>query len=182
MAYNKDQKENSPIGNNKKESADFLPKYYRTPVNTKFLHSTVDQLISEGQTEKISAYYGRQNAKAFNSSDPYLQEVSNDRQNYKLEPAITAKDSLGNTVFYKDYIDYINSIKAYGGNTADHSKLNGQEYYAWNPQIDWDKFYNFREYYWLPYGPLTVTVTGQQRDIVSTYTVVLDTTQINYSY
>lgn len=182
MAYNKDQKENLPIGNNNKKSADFLPKYYRTPVNTKFLHSTVDQLISEGQTEKISAYYGRKNAKAFNPSDTYVQEVSDDRQNYKLEPSIVAEDSLGNNVFHRDYIDYINSIKSYGGNTADHNKLNQQEFYAWNPQIDWDKFYNFREYYWLPYGPLTVTVTGQQKDVVSTYTVVLDTTQINYSY
>ena len=182
MAYSKGQSENSPLNSSKKKSSDFLPKYFRTPVNEKFLHSTVDQLISEGQTEKISAYYGRKNAKAFEANDPYIQEISDDRQNYKLEPAITAFDTLGNNVFHKDYIDYINSIKNLGGNTLDHSKLNAQEYYAWNPQIDWDKFYNFREYYWLPYGPLTVTVTGQQRDVTSTYSVTLDTSQINYAY
>ena len=182
MAYDKNQKENSPINSNNKSSADFLPKYFRTPVNTKFLHSTVDQLISEGQTEKVSAYYGRKNAKAFKDGDPYLPEVSDDRQNYKLEAAITAFDTLGNNIFHKDYIDYINSVKARGGNTSNHSQLNAQEYYAWNPQIDWDKFYNFREYYWLPYGPLTVSVTGQQRNVVSTYSVTLDTSQINYAY
>ena len=182
MAYDKGQKENSPLNSSKKKSSDFLPKYFRTPVNEKFLHSTVDQLISEGQTEKISAYYGRKDAKAFQANDPYIEEVSDDRQNYKLEPAITAFDTLGNNVFHKDYIDYINAIKNQGGNTSDHNKLNAQEYYAWNPQINWDKFYNFREYYWLPYGPLTVTVTGQQRNVVSTYSVTLDSSQINYAY
>jgi len=182
MAYDKGQKENSPLTSSKKKSSDFLPKYFRTPVNEKFLHSTVDQLISEGQTEKISAYYGRKDAKAFQANDPYIEEVSDDRQNYKLEPAITAFDTLGNNVFHKDYIDYINAIKNQGGNTSDHNKLNAQEYYAWNPQINWDKFYNFREYYWLPYGPLTVTVTGQQRNVVSTYSVTLDSSQINYAY
>ena len=182
MAYDKGQKENSPLNSSKKKSSDFLPKYFRTAVNEKFLHSTVDQLISEGQTEKISAYYGRKDAKAFQANDPYIEEVSDDRQNYKLEPAITAFDTLGNNVFHKDYIDYINAIKNQGGNTSDHNKLNAQEYYAWNPQIDWDKFYNFREYYWLPYGPLTVTVTGQQRNVVSTYSVTLDSSQINYAY
>ena len=182
MAYDKDQKENNPLNSTKKRSSDFLPKYFRTPVNEKFLHSTVDQLISEGQTEKISAYYGRKNAKAYNAKDPYVNEISDDRQNYKLEPAITAFDSLNNNIFHKDYIDYINSIKNQGGNTADHNKLNAQEYYAWNPNINWDKFYNFREYYWLPYGPLTVTVTGQQRNVQSTYSVTLDTSEINYAY
>ena len=182
MAYDKNQSENSPISSSKKKSSDFLPKYFRTPVNEKFLHSTVDQLISEGQTEKVSAYYGRKNAKAFNANDPYINEINDDRQNYKLEPSITAFDSLGNNVFHRDYIDYINSIKNQGGNTTDHSKLNAQEYYAWNPNINWDKFYNFREYYWLPYGPLTVTVTGQQRNVQSTYSVTLDTSEINYAY
>lgn len=182
MAYNKGQKENTSINSSKKKSSDFLPKYFRTPVNEKFLHSTVDQLISEGQTEKVSAYYGRKNAKAFNANDPYISEVSDDRANYKLEPAITAFDSLDNNVFHKDYIDYVNSVKALGGNTDDHNKLNAQEYYAWNPNIDWDKFYNFREYYWLPYGPLTVSVTGQQRNVVSTYSVTLDSSEINYAY
>ena len=182
MAYDKGQKENTPINSSKKKSSDFLPKYFRTPVNEKFLHSTVDQLISEGQTEKISAYYGRKDAKAFNANDSYISEVSDDRANYKLEPAITAFDNLDNNVFHKDYIDYINSVKALGGNTDDHNILNAQEYYAWNPNIDWDKFYNFREYYWLPYGPLTVTVTGQQRNVVSTYSVTLDASQINYAY
>ena len=62
MAYDNNQKDFSlPAGKDdgKRESSEFLPKYFRTPVNNKFLHSTVDQLISQGTLEKINAccYY-----------------------------------------------------------------------------------------------------------------------------
>ena len=44
MAYDNNQKDFSlPAGKDdgKRESSEFLPKYFRTPVNNKFLHSTV---------------------------------------------------------------------------------------------------------------------------------------------
>ena len=44
MAYDKDQKEFPlPTGdesNSQRKTSEFLPKYFRTPVNEKFLHST----------------------------------------------------------------------------------------------------------------------------------------------
>ena len=51
-----------------------------------------------------------------------------------------------------------------------------QEYYAWNPHINWDKFTNFREYYWLPGGPDAIPVYGSFRNVKSTYKV---TKQVN---
>ena len=185
MAYDNDQQEFPiPTGSGKEErkSAEFLPKYFRTPVNNKFLHSTIDQLISQGTLEKINAYYGRKNTPNFQAGDLYVEEVSKDRENYKLEPSIVQKDALGNVNFYSDYIDYFNQIKNLGGFADDHSNLNAQEYYAWSPRINWDKFVNFREYFWLPYGADTVTVTGQQRSVVSTYTVTKSDAGDNYAY
>ena len=185
MAYDNDQQEFPiPTGSGKEErkSSEFLPKYFRTPVNNKFLHSTIDQLISQGTLEKINAYYGRKNTPNFQAGDLYVEEVSKDRENYKLEPSIVQKDSLGNVNFYSDYIDYFNQIKNLGGFADDHSNLNAQEYYAWSPRINWDKFVNFREYFWLPYGADTVTVTGQQRSVVSTYTVTKSDAGDNYAY
>ena len=52
MAYNKDQKENSPIGNNKKESADFLPKYYRT--GNLYLHLAWVEQNANTQVEALA--------------------------------------------------------------------------------------------------------------------------------
>ena len=158
---------------NRKTSVDFLPRFFKTEANKKFLQSTLDQLIQPGVAEKLNGYFGRKIAKAFKPSDNYVLDVSAQREDYQLEPALVIKDELDNVTFYKDYNDYINQISAFGGKTDDHSLLNSQESYSWNPNIDWDKIVNFRNYYWLPNGPNVITVRGQTRDVVSTYTVTL---------
>ena len=184
MAFNNNQKEaNLPLGsNNKRTSLDFLPKYYRTPANQKFLSATLDQLISEGTVEKVNAFIGRKNTPAYKTSDRYLEEISTNREAYQFEPALVSKDTLGNVTFFKDYNDYINQLKIFTNGDVSQSTVNSEEYYAWNPHIDWDKFVNYREYYWLPSGPQAITVLGQSIDIVSTYTVKLSNQIDNVSY
>ena len=59
MAYNNDQSEQPlPGGTNgrKRESANHLPRYFRTQSNKKFLQSTLDQLIQPGVVEKLNGY------------------------------------------------------------------------------------------------------------------------------
>ena len=174
MAFDNDQKEFPlPSGSDseKRNITEFLPKYFRTPANSKFFNSTLTQLVSPGTLEKLNAFYGRKDTASYQSTDLYVPEVSADRANYKFEPSVVQKDDLGNVNFYADYLDYVNQIRNFNGYTADPSLLNAQEYYAWSPKIDWDKFVNYREYFWMPYGASTVTINGQQRNVVSTYTV-----------
>ena len=184
MAYDNEQNE-YPLpanGNNERKSESLLPRYFRTEVNKKFLQSTLDQLVQPGVAEKLNGYYGRQISKAFNPNDNYVGDISKAREDYQFEPISLIKDDLDNVVFYKDYNDYINQIKNFGGNTDNHDVLNSQEYYAWNPNIDWDKFVNFREYYWLPYGPETVRISGQSRAVTSTNVVRLFDNLDNKAY
>ena len=185
MAYDNDQQEfqADPNPENRKvKSTQFLPKFFRTPTNEKFLQSTMDQMIQPGQAEKISAYIGRQVSKAREKDDSYLGAVTQQRADYQLEPATVIKDDLGNVLFYKDYQDFINQTNAFNGNVDDHSRLNSQEYYAWSPNIDWDKFTNFREYFWLPNGPQTVAVFGQTTEVTSTYNVTVSDQGDNFAY
>ena len=185
MAYNNNQNESAlptPEGNNKRSAADFLPKFFRTEANKKFLQGTIDQLIQPGVAEKINGYYGRKTAKAFTPADNYISDVSAARSNYQLEPAAVIKDKFDNVTFYKDYNDLIGQLSVFGANIDNHSRLNGQESYAWNPNIDWDKFVNFREYYWLPSGPTSVFIRGQNREIESTYTLSLSDEVDNIAY
>ena len=184
MAYDNKKEFPVPVGSesNRRKSAEFLPKYFRTSANQKFLNATLDQMISSGTLEKISAYYGRKNTQSYKADDYYVNDINADRQNYQFEPAITQTDELGNVNFYKDYVDYINQVKNLNGYADDHSNLNAQEYYTWSPKINWDKFINYREYFWLPYGASTVSVTGQQRSVVSTYTVTKSDQGDNYAY
>ena len=155
-------------------TVNLLPKFYQTNSNKKFLQATLDQLYQPGTLTKTSGYIGRKNAKASTGSDIYVEAADTIRQNYQLEPAITIKDSLDNITFFKDYIDYINQIGVFGGNTSNHSRLNKQEMYSWDPHIDWDKFVNFQNYYWLPYGPDIITVYGHEIPIQSTYSVSVE--------
>ena len=185
MAYDDSQNENSlPVAGKKVKalSVDFLPKFFRTEANRKFLQGTLDQLIQPGVAEKLSGYIGRETAKAYNAKDNYIGDFSDNRKNYQLEPAAVIKDDLDNVTFYKDYNDYINQLGSFGSNNKDHSRLNNQDTYGWNPNIDWDKFVNFREYYWLPDGPSTVPVRGQSKEITSTYTVTTEDQGDNIAY
>jgi len=173
MAYNKDQNEPKvPTSNvEKRESANLLPRFYRTKSNKKFLQATVDQLNQPGTVKKLNGYIGRQNAKAVANSDIFLSAVDKIRQDYQFEPAALVQDYLGNTTFFKDYIDHTHHIDVFDGIANNHNRMNKQEFYSWNPHICWDKFVNYQQYYWLPFGPSGIEVLGQQKEITSTYTV-----------
>ena len=172
-----------PISNNeKRKTSDLLPRFFRTDANKKFLSATLDQLTQPGTVKKISGYIGQRNAKSSTADDVYIAATDADRQNYQLEPAAVIKDSLGNVNFFKDYIDHINHIETNGGIVNNHERLNREEFYSWNPHINWDKFVNFQQYYWLPYGPDPIEIQGQQQAIESSYTVTAVDEGDNYAY
>ena len=83
-------------------SSNFLPRFYKTDTNKKFLQATLDQLIVQGTVKKINGYVGRQNSKATLGKDIFLAAPTNSRQNYQLEPGMVIKDTLGNkwTFYY----------------------------------------------------------------------------------
>ena len=184
MAFENDQNESSlpADGNSKRKSSDHLPRYYRTQANRKFLSSTVDQLIQPGVVEKVNGYIGRTTAKAYSSTDNYIGDVSKSREDYQFEPAAVIKDELNNVKFYKDYNDYTNQLNSFNKGVQDHSVFNSQEYYAWNPHIDWDKFSNFREYYWLPNGPQSVAILGNTVEVESNIKVTIGDNVDNNTY
>ena len=166
----------------KVSSSELLPQYYRTPANKKFLQATVDQLIQPGTVKKINGYIGRKNSRSTTGKDIFIDAATDDRQNYQLEPGLIIKDSLNNTTFFKDYQDYINQLSVFGANTSNHDRLNSQEFYSWDPHISWDKFINFQQYYWLPYGPDTIKISGNQVAITSTYKIEIKKEADNNTY
>lgn len=147
------------LHNNTHASHELLPKYFRTSANKKFLTSTLDQLTQPGVIEKVNGFIGQKHVKSYNYDDYYLQDVSQERENYQLEPACVIQDNLNNVTFYKDYNDYINYLKSQNVNIKNHNTVTQQEIYAWDPRIDFDKFVNFREYYWVPEGQLPINLS-----------------------
>ena len=157
-----------------RQSSNLLPKVFQTPANEKFMEAVVDPLIQPGVLQKVVGYIGRRHGKTYRGSDIYLDTDNTLRSRYQLEPGVVVKDN-GNVTSFHDYLDFKNQLKFFGNNQDRDFLITNQEHYSWNPPIDWDKFVNYREYYWVPSGPPPVTILGNRPTVTSTYTVVLGT-------
>lgn len=158
-----------------RKASEFLPDVFKTEANEKFLDGVLNPLIQPGATDKLSGYIGRRYGKTFNSKDVYLDSDDTLRSRYQLEPGVTIEKDRNIENFY-DYLDLKNILNYFGNYNERDDVINKQEHYSWNPPIDWDKFTNYREYFWAPQGPPSVPVYGQNSAITSTYKV---TTSIN---
>ena len=158
-----------------RKTSDLLPQIFRTENNKKFLGATLDPLVQPGVLQKTVGYIGRRYGKTYNGNDVYLDSDNTLRSRYQLEPGILIERENRDTKFY-DYLDFKNILRFFGNTEENDNLITNQEHYSWNPPIDWDKFVNFREYYWLPDGPPPVTISGQVQGIDSTYRVKLGVT------
>lgn len=143
----------------KNSTVNLLPEYFQTQTNKQVLAATLDQLTQEPQYVKSQGYVGRKVGPGVIPSDQYINEPTDDRLDYQLEPGVVKLEPGTSKVI--DAITYpgINdSIEMQGGFTNNADRLYKSEYYAWDAFIDYDKMVNFTEYYWLPYGVLSVDV------------------------
>jgi hypothetical protein len=148
---------------NNRKSINLLPAFFRTEKNNKFLSSTLDQLISVPQLNRIDAYVGSKYTPTYQPGDVYITDTNPLREAYQLEPALIVKtlDQEIKKAFALD--DLLNQINIRGGDSSNLDRLLNPKFFPYDPKIDWDKFINFRSYYWLPNGPDAVLITGDQR-------------------
>jgi len=156
-----------------RRTVELLPEIFKTNTNDKFLSSTLDALVQPGALERLSGFVGRRYGKTYNSTDIYLDVEKSLRSSYQLEPAVVIESNQKVNKIY-DYIDLKNQLKFFNNQSERDDLATYQEQYSWNPPIDWDKFINYREYYWLPVGPETVSVAGQSEEVISKYRVRSD--------
>jgi hypothetical protein len=119
-------------------------KKARTEKNNKFLSSTLDQLISVPQLNRIDAYVGSKDTPTYQPGDVYITETNPLREAYQLEPALIVKtlDQEIKKAFALD--DLLNQINIRGGNSSNLDRLLNPKFFPYDPKIDWDKFINFR--------------------------------------
>lgn len=136
----------------------FLPEIFRTDTNSKFLNATLDQLTAEPKLKRLNGYVGRTTAPGFVGGTNYLREATADAQNYQLEPTVVFQQNGKKNAI--NYLDVLAAVQFNGGNISNHDRLFRQEYYTYDGLFDYDKFVNYSQYYWLPNGPETVTVSA----------------------
>lgn len=142
-----------------RKTLNFLPEIFRSETNKKFLNATLDQLISEPSLTRMNGFVGRKFSTLFDNKDNYILEPTADRQNYQLEPAVVAETNNKIDLFV-DYKTLVDKIGYYGGINSDHDRLFRSDYYSYNPLIDFDKFSNYSQYYWMPNGPAAVSISA----------------------
>lgn len=166
--------------NNDRKSVDLLPGIFRTDKNTKFLSGVLDPLIQPAQIDRLSGWVGSQDTPTFNpNTDNYIPSSTELRQDYQLQPAVVVYDKNNNVDRAYSFDDLINQLAADGSYTNKLDRLFKPEFLAYDPRIDWDKFVNYNQYYWVPTGPDSIPIIGVELKTVSTYSVKDDTTK-NY--
>lgn len=140
-------------------SINLLPEFLRTNKNSKFLSSTLDQLIQPPKLERIDGFIGSKLTPTYNAvSDIYIKESLPLRQNYQLEPALVVKNNEQAILDVIGLDDITNQLTNTGAPTSNFNKVYDANYYSYDPHIDWDKFINYQKYYWLVTGPQTIDV------------------------
>lgn len=165
-----------------RKSSDFLPQVFQTDANKKFLSGAFDPLIQPGVLQKLSGYFGRRYGKTFKGSDIYIDSDQTLRSRYQFEPGVVVRDIEENITDFNDYIDLKNQLRFFGNYEENDNLTTSHDHYSWNPPIDWDKFVNYREYYWIPDGPPPVYIAGIKQNITSTYRVRTGEGQSTYLF
>jgi len=162
-------------------SVDFLPEIFRTDVNREFLNATLDQLTQQPKLKRTQGYIGRRFGPGVSLGDSYLLESSTIRSNYQLEPGVVFTDDDNNVADAITYPGIIDALAVKGANVTRHDRLFASETYSWNPLIDFDKFINYGQYYWLPEGPDPVDVRSTTVAVVDDFDVTTENGAYNLS-
>ena len=140
-------------------TVELLPEIFQTPVNRQFLNATLDQLTQEPGFQKTQGYVGRRVGPGVNPEDRYVTEPTKIRADYQLEPGVIhIKHDTNEILDAITYPGISDALKLQGALTNNSDRLYTSDYYTWDPFVDFDKYVNFSQYYWLPSGPLSVDV------------------------
>ena len=153
-------------------SEDFLPEIFQTPANKQLLRSTLDQLTQNPKLKPTEGYIGRKIGPGVNASDSYVLEPTTTRANYQLEPGVVQTNENGTQIFNTiTYPGIVDSLELQGANTTRDDRLFDSEHYSFDPMVDFDKYVNFGQYYWIPAGPDSVSVFANAIPVSASYDV-----------
>ena len=154
-------------------SVEFLPSIFQTPINDQFLSATLDQLIQNPEFTQTQGFIGRRVGPGVNANDKYVIEPTKIRNDYQLEPGVVQLDPTDShkVVDAITYPGINDALKLQGAYTDNADRLYTSDYYTWDPFVDFDKFVNYAQYYWLPGGPLAVDVSAEGVPLTDSFTV-----------
>ena len=133
----------------KVKTNEYLPQYLNTPVNKKFLQSTLDAMISKSNLETVDNYVGKIKGGWYNDDKDFLIGTKDiDKRYYNGQPGYVVKDADNSIVDITTVDDFLinqKNVLGYTGPKPNTAIFN----YTYSPPIDYDMFVNFTNYYWV---------------------------------
>lgn len=160
---------------NKIRTVDFLPEIFRTHTNRQFLRASLDVLTDQPQLNRVEGFIGEKYGYGVEPTDKYVVEPTKSRGDYQLDPAVVFLKKDTQTA--QDYINYpgiINALKHEGSIVNNHDRLFNNQFYSWDPFVDYDKIVNYSQYYWIPNGPDAIPISSNIIYLSQSYTVAAD--------
>ena len=121
-----------------------LPSIFRTNVNTQFLNSTLEQLMTSGSLQAINSYIGSSKI-GMSITDGYVDSVSK----YQFAPGVVNKDNNDNITGTLTYDDMLNALKFNDAQVEQPNRALNEAGYTLDIPINYDMFVNFHRYFWL---------------------------------
>jgi hypothetical protein len=147
----------------------FIPEELRNPTLSSLLKNTFDRHLTKDESKRFYGYVGKKQLDVTDKT-PFLNHLTAERRINNLQPMIVAAAGVEEQVF--SFNDVLNRCKNLGINTNDFYKWGTTTSYNFAPPIDFDKFVNYKRYYWVPKNLYKTPTINGNPELLPEYVVI----------
>ena len=146
----------------------FVPRHLKNPAIDSILDNLFNKFLSHDESVPVFGYVGKKPTAA-DDRTPKIMQISADRDINAVQPILNF--AAGPEVISFTFNDLLNKAKAIGIQRADQDWLYAESH-NYVPPIDFDKFANFFNYYWVAKCMPTAPVLAWNPTLAPEYYVI----------
>ena len=148
----------------------FIPEELRNPTLSSILKNTFDRHLTKDESKRFYGYVGKKQLDVTDQT-PFLKHRTEERRINNLQPMIVATTGVEEQVF--SFNDVLNRCKNLGISTNDFYKWGTTTSYNFAPPIEFDKFVNYKRYYWVPKNLYKTPTINGNPELIPEYVVII---------
>ena len=133
-----------------------LPAYLQTNTNKKLLDTSLDLVTRSGSLEQVQGY-------SYDSES--IPESAHENQIRSGMDDVTVFATNGSSSY--NYTEFLNALNSQNFDIQNNLGLQNTPQLSYYPQIDIDKFINFKNYVWYSHGLPIIGLTGVAQSLVN---------------
>ena len=147
----------------------FIPEALRSETSSTIIKNLFDRHLTKDESEQFFGYVGKKQTDP-NDKTPFVKHYSEERRINNLQPLIEGKVGTESHVFSFD--DILNRCKNLGINTDKLNEWGASTSFNLSPPIDYDKFVNYKNYFWVASVLTPRPLIFGNSDLVPEYIVI----------